>query len=329
MRPIESSNLRVDGIVETCINVAEINRAREFYQLLFNFEAMVSDERFCVLRAGPDVLLLFTHGGLMIRSSFPEASSLRMRHAALATSPLPFPRTRSRLGESDCASVESKLNRKFSGSKAVPACISGIWMPTCLSLPLQASGRIIDPANILVMRRSDPPQFLAIGTPLLPRDQLLARVRERTAAKKEGGSLVRGTQESDRAAPLALTTHEVRSGAVLLGSSGAEHQATGALPQPTDNTGSASHQLAERGEEKLGRHKLAAEKIFCDVLFQHPRLFTSTIRLGKVQLTWRCSTVRWANLKKDWKTPIPTARRIHQLGNGLSRQAQGFLEHQT
>ena len=26
----------MDGIVETCINVAEINRAREFYQSLFN-----------------------------------------------------------------------------------------------------------------------------------------------------------------------------------------------------------------------------------------------------------------------------------------------------
>jgi catechol 2,3-dioxygenase-like lactoylglutathione lyase family enzyme len=63
VRPIESSNLQVHGIVETCINVAEINRAREFYQLLFNFEAMVSDERFCALRAGSDVLLLFTHGG--------------------------------------------------------------------------------------------------------------------------------------------------------------------------------------------------------------------------------------------------------------------------
>jgi catechol 2,3-dioxygenase-like lactoylglutathione lyase family enzyme len=63
MRPIESSSLRVGGIVETCINVAEINRAREFYQSLFNFEAMVSDERFCALRAGTDVLLLFTHGG--------------------------------------------------------------------------------------------------------------------------------------------------------------------------------------------------------------------------------------------------------------------------
>ena len=63
MRLFESSNLRVDGIVETCINVAEINRARQFYQSLFNFEAMVSDERFCALRAGPDVMLLFTHGG--------------------------------------------------------------------------------------------------------------------------------------------------------------------------------------------------------------------------------------------------------------------------
>src|SRR4029077_8948861 len=63
MRPIESSNLQVDRIVETCINVAEINRAREFYQSLFNFEIMVSDERFCALGAGPDVLLLFTEGG--------------------------------------------------------------------------------------------------------------------------------------------------------------------------------------------------------------------------------------------------------------------------
>ena len=66
MRPIESSDLRVDGIVETCINIAEINRAREFYQLLFNFEIMVSDERFCALRAGPDVLLLFTKGGSVV-----------------------------------------------------------------------------------------------------------------------------------------------------------------------------------------------------------------------------------------------------------------------
>jgi len=63
IKPLANSHLQVHGIVETCINVADISRAREFYQSLFSFEAMVSDERFCALRAGSDVLLLFTHGG--------------------------------------------------------------------------------------------------------------------------------------------------------------------------------------------------------------------------------------------------------------------------
>ena len=63
IKPVADTHLQVHGIVETCINVAEIDRAREFYQSLFGFEAMVSDERFCALRAGPDVLLLFTLGG--------------------------------------------------------------------------------------------------------------------------------------------------------------------------------------------------------------------------------------------------------------------------
>ena len=79
-----------------------------------------------------------------------------------------------------------------------------------------------------------------------------ARVRPSTAEKKEGGGLVRGTQESDRAAALAPAPTEVRAGAVLPGSGGPEHQATRALPQPTDNTGSASQRLAEQRTEKLG-----------------------------------------------------------------------------
>jgi hypothetical protein len=41
---------------------------------------------------------------------------------------------------------------------------------------------------------------------------------------------------------------------------GPEHQATRALPQPTDKTCSASHHLTELREEKLGRRLLAAEK---------------------------------------------------------------------
>lgn len=57
------SNLQVRGIVETCINVADINRAREFYQSLLGFDAMVGDDRFCAFRVGTDVLLLFTYGG--------------------------------------------------------------------------------------------------------------------------------------------------------------------------------------------------------------------------------------------------------------------------
>ncbi len=72
-----------------------------------------------------------------------------------------------------------------------------------------------------------------------------ARVRQSTAAKKKGGSLVRGTEESDRIASLAPAETEVRAGAVLPGSGGPEHQTTGAVPQPTDNTYYGSRRLAE------------------------------------------------------------------------------------
>jgi catechol 2,3-dioxygenase-like lactoylglutathione lyase family enzyme len=52
----------IRGIVETCINVSDMTRARRFYESLFGFEAMVQDERFCAYRVGSDVLLLFTEG---------------------------------------------------------------------------------------------------------------------------------------------------------------------------------------------------------------------------------------------------------------------------
>src|SRR5437764_7514676 len=72
-----------------------------------------------------------------------------------------------------------------------------------------------------------------------------ARVRQSTAAKKEGGSLVRGTEESDRIAALASAQTEVRARAVLPGSGSSEHQTTGAVPQSTDNTYYGSRRLAE------------------------------------------------------------------------------------
>src|SRR5207302_1093203 len=58
----------------------------------------------------------------------------------------------------------------------------------------------------------------------------------RHSGKGKGGSPVRGTEESDRAAPLATAEIEIREGAVLSGSRGPEHQAASAVPQPTDNT---------------------------------------------------------------------------------------------
>jgi hypothetical protein len=58
-----------------------------------------------------------------------------------------------------------------------------------------------------------------------------ARVRPSTAAKEESGSLVRGTEKSDRIAALASAQIEVCEGTVLPGSSSAEPQAVGALPQ--------------------------------------------------------------------------------------------------
>src|SRR5260370_12312036 len=81
-----------------------------------------------------------------------------------------------------------------------------------------------------------------------------ARVRKSTAAKKEGGSLVRGTEESDRIAALASAQTQVRARAVLPGSGSSEHQATSALPQSADNTGSAGHHLVEPTQENRRRH---------------------------------------------------------------------------
>ena len=67
------------------------------------------------------------------------------------------------------------------------------------------------------------------------------RVCQGTTAEKESRSVVRGAQESDRSAPLAPAEIEVCAGAVLLGSGCAEHQATSAVPQPTNCTATCHH----------------------------------------------------------------------------------------
>ena len=144
MRPIESSNLRVDGIVETCINVADINRAREFYQLLFNFEAMVSDERFCALRAGPDVLLLFTQGGsndpvVIRRGIIPPHETRGSGHLAFAISSDRLDSWRTRLRECGIE-IESEVRWERGGTSLyfrdpdanlIELATPGIWANYC------------------------------------------------------------------------------------------------------------------------------------------------------------------------------------------------------
>jgi catechol 2,3-dioxygenase-like lactoylglutathione lyase family enzyme len=170
MRPIESSNLRVDGIVETCINVAEINRAREFYQLLFNFEAMVSDERFCALRAGPDVLLLFTQGGsndpVVIRGGIiPPHETRGPGHLAFAISSDALETWRTRLRECGIE-IESEVQWERGGASLYFRDPDA----NLLELATQASGRIIEPANLPALRRSDTPPLLPMLNALSPRN---------------------------------------------------------------------------------------------------------------------------------------------------------------
>jgi hypothetical protein len=105
-----------------------------------------------------------------------------------------------------------------------------------------------------------------------------ARVCPGTAAKKEGGSLVRGTQESDRTAPPAVTPDEVRAGAVFPGSGCAEHQATGAVPQLTDNTHCGSCLLAEVRERPRRPRSWQPKRHSDHGLFQHPQALTLRTR---------------------------------------------------
>jgi catechol 2,3-dioxygenase-like lactoylglutathione lyase family enzyme len=117
---MSTSNLQVRGIVETCINVAEINRAREFYQSLFGFEAMVSDERFCAMRVGSDVLLLFTHGGskepvVVPGGLIPPHETNGAGHFAFAISPDELAAWRTRLRERG-VEIESEVRWERGGT---------------------------------------------------------------------------------------------------------------------------------------------------------------------------------------------------------------------
>src|SRR5262245_752889 len=55
--------VRLNGIVETCLYVADLERSIAWYRGLFDLEVLSADDRFCALNvAGRQVLLLFRQG---------------------------------------------------------------------------------------------------------------------------------------------------------------------------------------------------------------------------------------------------------------------------
>jgi hypothetical protein len=80
---------------------------------------------------------------------------------------------------------------------------------------------------------------------------------------------------NNETAPPTLAEIEVRPRAVLPGSGCAEHQATGALPQPANST-AACNDLVVRSRETVPRcAAYTAQQYFRATLFQHPRLITT------------------------------------------------------
>jgi catechol 2,3-dioxygenase-like lactoylglutathione lyase family enzyme len=85
----------IRGIVETCINVSDMSRARGFYESIFGFDAMVHDERFCAFRIGPDVLLLFAQGAS--ENPIPVSGGLIPPHNTVGAGHLAFAVSRDEL----------------------------------------------------------------------------------------------------------------------------------------------------------------------------------------------------------------------------------------
>lgn len=57
---------RVTGVLETCLYVDDVARARAFYERIFGFEAMVADDRIVAFDVAPGhVLILFRRGGTL------------------------------------------------------------------------------------------------------------------------------------------------------------------------------------------------------------------------------------------------------------------------
>lgn len=109
------------AIIETCLSVADLPRARDFYTKLFGYRLITIDDRFCAFRVGDrQVLLLFLRGsdpqGTHLPFGFiPAHGTTGASHLAFAVSKDDVPAWLARLAEQGIA-VESQLTWPLGGT---------------------------------------------------------------------------------------------------------------------------------------------------------------------------------------------------------------------
>jgi catechol 2,3-dioxygenase-like lactoylglutathione lyase family enzyme len=105
---------QVTGILETSLYVADVERAKSFYQSLFGFECLLTDERLCALAVdGKQVLLLFRKRGSVNSVEIPGGTipghdGSGEMHVAFSITPSQFEGWRKRLQEQNVA-IESTV----------------------------------------------------------------------------------------------------------------------------------------------------------------------------------------------------------------------------
>jgi catechol 2,3-dioxygenase-like lactoylglutathione lyase family enzyme len=108
------ASISPSAIVETCLCVADLPRARDFYQKLFGYAVMNSDARFCAFNVGPrQVLLLFLrgsdpHGGILPFGTIPPHGTTGAAHVGFSIPAESLSAWRTRLDEHGIA-IESSF----------------------------------------------------------------------------------------------------------------------------------------------------------------------------------------------------------------------------
>jgi catechol 2,3-dioxygenase-like lactoylglutathione lyase family enzyme len=103
------------AILETCLYVVDLPRARAFYATLFDYPVMASDDRFCAFAVGQQqVLLLFLcgsypHGSVLPFGTIPPHDGSGPVHIGFSISSECLPAWRARLAE-HCVPVESSVS---------------------------------------------------------------------------------------------------------------------------------------------------------------------------------------------------------------------------